>query len=93
MEGRVEIYYSGEWGTVCHDGWDLRDAIVVCRQLGYTTAERRSIHSEFGGGARRIWLDNVLCSGTESKLGFCLANSWGDHNCDHTDDAGVVCAG
>ena len=88
----MEIYYNGEWGTVCDDVWDLRDAIVVCRQLGYTTAVRRAVNAEFGQGTGRIWLDNVGCSGRESMLSSCRANSWGFHNCDHSDDAGVVCA-
>ena len=37
-EGRVEIFLSGAWGTVCDDGAHyVGPAMMVCRQLGYHT--------------------------------------------------------
>lgn len=36
--GRVEVHYAGIWGSIYFSKWDIKDATVVCRQLGYTTA-------------------------------------------------------
>ena len=93
MEGRVEIFYNNEWGTVCDDVWDLKDATVVCRQLGHPVAIRRTQHASFGEGSGQIWLDNVACAGNESKLSECFKNDWGQNDCSHSEDAGVVCGG
>ena len=89
--GRVEIFYNGEWGTICDDGWDLQDAMVACRQLGYGRAVKALKGSSVPDGSGKIWLDNVACTGSEVNVFSCAHNGWGTHNCGHSGDAGVEC--
>ena len=93
-EGRVEVYYNGEWGTVCDDGWDLNDAQVVCTQLGYGQAIAALTKAYYGQGSGNIWLSNLDCDGTESTIGSCPHSGWGIHTtfCNHADDAGIRCS-
>ncbi len=91
--GTVEVHHRGQWGTVCDDGWDLVDAAVVCRELdcGEPVDALRGAH--FGPGSGRIWLNFVMCWGSESTLKNCGSGGWDRHNCDHNKDAGVICSG
>ncbi|VFV25546.1 Hypothetical predicted protein [Lynx pardinus] len=90
--GRLEVWHAGRWGTVCDDSWDLRDAAVVCRELGCGGARQPDpAAGRFGWGAGPIWLDDVGCLGTEASLSDCPAAPWGKHNCAHNEDVGVTC--
>ncbi|XP_064032274.1 scavenger receptor cysteine-rich type 1 protein M130-like [Pogoniulus pusillus] len=91
-EGRVEIYSQGSWGSVCDDSWDLADASVVCQQLGCGGALQAVGSAGFGAGSGHIWLDGVNCSGAEAALWECPAGPWGQHDCGHKEDAGVICS-
>ena len=93
-EGRVEVYYNGEWGTVCDDGWDLDDAQVVCRQLDYGKAISAKSDAFYrqGNGTARVWLDDVNCDGNELAITNCSHSGWGVEDCGHHKDAGVECS-
>ena len=47
----------------------------------------------FGSGSGEIYLDSVVCNGSEGALQQCTASPIGVHNCDHSEDAGVRCGG
>ena len=88
----MEIFYNGNWGTVCDDGWDINDASVVCRQLGFPNVNGAPRSARFGAGSGQIWLDNVGCSGNESSIVNCWHMGWGVENCVHSEDASVICS-
>ena len=100
QSGRLEVFYKGEWGTVCDDG-DGKDgssiiqgnhnmATVVCRMLNYLCG---IVHNKAGKGqgTGRIWLDDVRCTGSELHLFDCPSAPKGSHSCHHGEDVGISC--
>ena len=95
-EGRVEVFHRGQWQTVCDDGWDLNDANVACRQLGYGHAIRAVTHAQFGQGTGGQWEGSIICTGRERRLQDCtiliLTIFQIRLRCSHREDAGVICS-
>ncbi|XP_049323428.1 scavenger receptor cysteine-rich type 1 protein M130-like isoform X3 [Astyanax mexicanus] len=88
----VEVLHRGQWGTVCDDYWDMRDAAVVCRELGCGEAIDAPRRARFGSGSGPIWVEYANCAGSESSLKNCRSYDWGRQRCNHDEDAGAVCA-
>ena len=99
-EGRIEVQYQGQWGTVCDDSFGFEDAHVACRMMGlgraigYCSSNGDICSSNgrsFTAGSGEIWLDSLGCDGDESSLFDCSHDGVGQDNCGHTEDMGVVC--
>ena len=88
-EGRVEIYRDGAWGSICDTDWDLNDAYVVCRQLGFDDGTT-TVRSEFGLVPDVFAMDNVRCTGSEARLQDCTYSLTA--NCGGWEGAGVRCS-
>ena len=93
-EGRVELYYNSVWGSVCSYNWewDIREANVVCKMLGYSFAIRAWAAGQFGEGNGTTSVYIPQCSGTESSLTECSHSGWG-RSCSGSvyRDFGVEC--
>ena len=82
-----DIYVNGR--PVCDDDWDLDDATVACKSLGFKKAVNFTTDSAFGSVADNFIMDNVNCAGTEASLLICDYSK--KENCGAIEGAGVVC--
>ncbi|BFF99126.1 uncharacterized protein DMAD_07097 [Drosophila madeirensis] len=92
--GRISVKINGKWGYVCDDKFGLRDADVVCRELGYKLGAQEVRGSSFYAPDDQNFnyaMDEVECQGNETKLKDCDFKGWGVHNCGVDEVAGVAC--
>lgn len=92
-DGRVEVSLDGVWGRVLDDAWDLRDASVVCRQLGCGEVEQAYDASAPGHGVLPVGLSQVHCEGSETSLTQCNVSVTLLAPVGTSRDVGVVCSG
>ena len=90
-QGRVEVFYNGTWGRVCRYNWDLKEANVVCRQLGFQGALTAASSFDFGNDEGQFWMVDVRCTGNERSLTECDHRGWGTGPCQYGRSANVVC--
>ncbi|XP_025103069.1 deleted in malignant brain tumors 1 protein-like [Pomacea canaliculata] len=90
--GRLEIFYDGDWNTVCDDGFGQEEALVACRMLGFNSTIAVAVGSaKYGAGSGDILFDELQCVGNETSLEQCQQSGLYRDNCEHWQDAGVMC--
>ena len=63
------MFYGGLWGTVGANKWDMKDASVLCRQLGFNQTQQTYLKEV--RTKRVFWFGDFDCQGTEMSLGQC----------------------
>lgn len=89
VRGRVEIWRSSSWGTICNRGWSSSDGTVACQQMGYAGMDYRGIISSISGGSGSVHAQYLYCSSSYEWITQCFS-SWGS-TCSHSRDVGVNC--
>ena len=90
--GRVEVKVDQEWGTVCDDGFDIDDANVFCRYLGFHKATGVYSRAVLGEGSGPIILTKLKCKGDEISPFDCKHNGFEKtKGCTHKNDVGISC--
>eukprot|EP00057_Strongylocentrotus_purpuratus_P018677 XP_011673151.1 PREDICTED: scavenger receptor cysteine-rich domain superfamily protein-like [Strongylocentrotus purpuratus] len=88
--GRLEIYHNAVWGFICRTNWEMSEAKVACRQLGYDHVLQARLSTDYI--SRPVHLDNIQCEGDEERLVDCEHDPWGDVNCTASYGVGISCS-
>ena len=94
-EGRVEVFFRGQWGGICNEDWDVNDVDVVCRQLGFHSGTNLLVAGNYYRDDHvPAFLQDLKCQGDESDLAVCLQRSllgFGYNYCHSVNLVGVSC--
>ena len=99
-QGEVETYDKTDrlWKPLCDDGWNLRSAMVVCRQLNlgppvsiYSHAST-VVSNNYGTESDEYFIESLVCKGTESSIVDCVYRNYSTNGCHQNETAGVVCS-
>ena len=74
--GTINVLYYGIWSGILGFYVDIRVGHVVCRQLGYSRAERIFSYASFGRVIGPLWIWSIQCNGNETEISQCKVETW-----------------
>lgn len=93
-EGRVDVEQNGQWSAVCGYNWDLKNVVVVCRELGCGAAKGTQSSFTYKPQAEEnqdFFIEEFHCKGLEDTLAQCEKEDTDYGSCSHQDYAGASC--
>ena len=88
---------NGQWGGVCDDSFDINDAHVVCKMLGFPSAKKAlasgtadNVYGTAPSGDDFV-LDDLGCTGSETSIFDCQHHGEWNEDCSASEIAGVEC--
>ncbi|XP_071987987.1 antigen WC1.1-like [Engystomops pustulosus] len=91
-DGVVEVSLNNTWNRFCLWNFNVREASVVCKQMGCGPLVKIQEHVEGDVGPRRKIVEETHCSGSESQISECGLSVWSSTPCLHNIHAGIVCS-
>ena len=93
-EGRLEVFFDGEWGSVCNRNWGRWSGTVACKDLGYESLVKVTGTSQYNSAENTpIWLNGVQCAKYDKRIRDCVHEPVGYQPCSHDEDVGLICSG
>ena len=97
LEGRLQIFRNGGWGSICSDGFTQQSAAVACQQMGLVLNPHDWLldHKQLGTTSGRVpvLLSHVDCGELDTDIGRCAAEEVeeGENYCGHDRDVALRC--
>ena len=88
----MEVFHDNKWGSVCSDGWGIKEAMTVCRQLNLGFASQAVTENVFVGKNHKVIISGVKCRLDEVSIYNCQQDEWANVTCSSKESlAGVIC--
>ena len=87
----MRVYGNDKWNLVCGDNWTQKEALVVCKSLGFEDG-RAMPKSAFGPQTHNITIPYVKCKGSEKSVFDCDVGAFSNDSCASFTYASVYCS-
>uniref|UniRef100_A0A8C4WJE0 SRCR domain-containing protein n=1 Tax=Gopherus evgoodei TaxID=1825980 RepID=A0A8C4WJE0_9SAUR len=91
--GRLEVFYNGTWGSVCHSPMDAATRALICKHLDCGDSGILEKDFTYGIGSGPTWVDGIRCDKQHGSLWECPSDPWNQQSCNRGQETHISCEG